>query len=83
MMPACDAKTVLSTWKVPGKKAVEDWLAGLKEMAVRVEDDMVHLTKKDKEEFLATRANELKKASRPWAAKGAGKGKHTGRQAEE
>jgi hypothetical protein len=83
MMAACDAKTVLSTWEVPDKKAVEDWLASLKEAAFQVEDDMVHPTKNDKEEFLAARANEQKKAARPRAAKGAGKGELIGSQAKE
>lgn len=70
MMPDCDAKTVLSTWKVPSKKEVENWLAGLKEEAIRVEDDMVHPTKDDEQQYLVARAKEIKKATCSRATKG-------------
>lgn len=58
MMPECDSKTVVATWKVPTKKDVEKWLDELVEKAIRVEDDMIHSTKEAEEAFIAARVKE-------------------------
>lgn len=63
---------------------MEKWIAGLKEKAVRVKNDMVHPTRDDEATFLKARAEEAKKAEHlRKKTKAANKGKQVVEQTAE
>ena len=74
-----DAKAIVEQWIEPTKEDVDKWFAGLKEEAIRVEDDMIHPTKNDEAAALKARAKEAK----VWSFHGKSQSRRQGKKCVE
>ena len=60
MMPTCTTQGMESTWEQPNQATVDEWFTKLAETPIRVEDDLVHDTKKHELELISRRAEEAR-----------------------